>query len=130
MRWLDGVRQSTELLGAPHRLVHIGDRESDIYELFCLAEELGTKFLVRTCVDRLAESRHRKISEAMAEAPLMATHDVFRAKEIGTRIGIMKAGRLVDTLDTASLDAGEIERIYLAHMHDDDAGAARAGVAA
>ena len=76
MRWLDGVRQSTELLGAPHRLVHIGDRESDIYELFCLAEELGTKFLVRTCVDRLAESRHRKISEAMAETPLMATHDV------------------------------------------------------
>ncbi|MEL7492236.1 MAG: transposase DNA-binding-containing protein [Pseudomonadota bacterium] len=59
MRWLDGVRQSTELLGAPHRLVHIGDRESDIYELFCLAEELGTKFLVRTCVDRLAESRQQ-----------------------------------------------------------------------
>ena len=76
MRWLDGVRQSTELLGAPHRVVHIGDRESDIYELFCLAEDLETKFLVRTCVDRLAESRHRKISEAMAQTPLMATHDV------------------------------------------------------
>jgi hypothetical protein len=34
----------------PQNCVHIGDRESDIYELFCLAEELGTKFLVRTCV--------------------------------------------------------------------------------
>ena len=76
MRWLDGVRQSTELLGAPDRLVHIGDRESDIYELFCLAEQLETRFLVRACVDRLAESRHRKISEAMSQAPLMATHDV------------------------------------------------------
>jgi len=51
-------------------------------------------------------------------AILMATHDVFRAKEVGTRIGIMKGGRLVDVLDAAALDAGEIERIYLAHMHE------------
>ncbi|TPV95839.1 MAG: ABC transporter ATP-binding protein [Myxococcales bacterium FL481] len=51
-------------------------------------------------------------------AVLMATHDVFRAKEVGTRIGIMKAGRLVETLDTKSLTAGEIEKIYLEHMHD------------
>lgn len=51
-------------------------------------------------------------------AVLMATHDVFRAKEVGNRIGIMKAGRLVGILDAAALDAGEIERIYLAHMHD------------
>ncbi len=49
-------------------------------------------------------------------AILMATHDVFRAKEIATRIGIMKAGRLIDTLDAAMLDAHEIERIYLSHM--------------
>lgn len=63
-------------------------------------------------------------------AILMATHDVFRAKEIGTRIGIMKAGKLVDTLDAASLDAGEIERIYLAHMHDGADDAANAGAAA
>ena len=32
--------QSTELLGDPKRCVHIGDRESDIYESFCLAQEL------------------------------------------------------------------------------------------
>ncbi|MEP2990648.1 MAG: ABC transporter ATP-binding protein [Parasphingorhabdus sp.] len=51
-------------------------------------------------------------------AILMATHDVFRAKEIGSRIGIMKAGHLVDLLDAATLGAEEIERIYLAHMHD------------
>ncbi|MEO1135449.1 MAG: ABC transporter ATP-binding protein, partial [Pseudomonadota bacterium] len=60
-------------------------------------------------------------------AILMATHDVFRAKEIGTRIGIMKSGRLIDTLDASALDAREIEKIYLAHMHDD---AAAAGAAA
>ena len=30
--------------------MHIGDRESDIYELFCLAKELGTHFLVSALV--------------------------------------------------------------------------------
>ena len=51
-------------------------------------------------------------------AVLLATHDLFRAKEIGTRIGIMKGGRLVELLDPRRLDSAEIERIYVAHMHD------------
>ena len=63
-------------------------------------------------------------------AVLMATHDVFRAKEVGTRIGIMKAGKLINNLDASALDAGEIERIYLAHMHDGNSGNGDAGVAA
>ncbi len=40
IRWLENLRQSTELLGDPTRCIHIGDRESDIYELFCLAQQL------------------------------------------------------------------------------------------
>src|SRR3954451_14013268 len=54
MRWLANMRDATALLGAPERLVHVGDRENDIYEFFCAAAELGTHVLVRTCVDRLA----------------------------------------------------------------------------
>lgn len=53
-RWLENLRQSTALLNKPSQCVHIGDRESDIYELFAVAQALGTNFLVRTCVDRLA----------------------------------------------------------------------------
>lgn len=53
-RWLENLRQSTALFGEPQRCIHVEDRESDIYELFCLAYELQTNFLVRTCVDRLA----------------------------------------------------------------------------
>ncbi|WP_439823434.1 IS4/Tn5 family transposase DNA-binding protein [Caballeronia sordidicola] len=34
-RRLENLRQSTTLLGEPGRCVHVGDRESDIYELFC-----------------------------------------------------------------------------------------------
>jgi hypothetical protein len=40
---------------------------------------------------------------------------------VAHRVGIMKAGRLVAELPTASLSHGELERIYLDHMRDGDA---------
>ncbi len=73
IRWLENLKQSTELLGEAERCVHIGDRESDIYELFCAAEQSGTKFLVRTCVDRLADGGGHTISAAMRSAKVRAT---------------------------------------------------------
>lgn len=76
MRWLDNLRLSTELIGAPERCVHIGDRESDIYELYCLAEELGTNFLVRSCVDRLAEDGNTTIAKVMATVQSSGTHQI------------------------------------------------------
>ena len=51
-------------------------------------------------------------------AILVATHDLFRAKESGTRVGIMKHGRLVATLRTEEIGHAELEQIYLKHMHD------------
>lgn len=51
-------------------------------------------------------------------AILMATHDLFRAKESGTRVGIMKHGRLLEVLDTSQLGHRDLEQIYLQHMHD------------
>jgi ABC-2 type transport system ATP-binding protein len=51
-------------------------------------------------------------------AILMATHDLFRAKEVGTRVGIMRRGVLRAELDPALLAHADLERIYLEHMHD------------
>jgi len=51
-------------------------------------------------------------------AVLMATHDLFRAKESGTRLGIMRAGRLVQTLATSDIGHADLEQLYLEHMHD------------
>jgi ABC-2 type transport system ATP-binding protein len=51
-------------------------------------------------------------------AILMATHDLFRAKESGTRVGIMKHGKLLEVLDTSQLGHRDLEQIYLQHMHD------------
>ncbi|UFP96055.1 ABC transporter ATP-binding protein [Gloeobacter morelensis] len=49
-------------------------------------------------------------------AVLMATHDLFRAKEAGTRVGIMNAGRLVATARTEDLGYEQLERLYLESM--------------
>ncbi|MDE2806500.1 MAG: ABC transporter ATP-binding protein [Gemmatimonadota bacterium] len=51
-------------------------------------------------------------------AVLMATHDLFRAKDTGTRVGIMRYGRLVTELSTDEIGHADLERIYLEHMHD------------
>jgi ABC-2 type transport system ATP-binding protein len=51
-------------------------------------------------------------------AVLMATHDLFRAKESGTHVGIMRHGRLLATHRTADLSHADLERIYLDHMRD------------
>jgi ABC-2 type transport system ATP-binding protein len=59
----------------------------------------------------------KKLSGA-GVAVLMATHDLFRAKETGTRVGIMRHGRLMRNLDTKEIGHADLERIYLEHMHD------------
>jgi len=60
----------------------------------------------------------RKLADE-GTAVLMATHDLFRAKEIADRIGIMKSGNLVEELSPDTLDQAALEEIYLRHMHDD-----------
>ncbi len=76
IRWLENVQQSTALLGEPGRCVHIGDRESDIYELFCAAQEAGTHFLIRTCVDRLAGDGDHTIADEMDEVAVKGLHRI------------------------------------------------------
>ena len=73
-RLIDNVRQATELLGEAERCVHIADREGDIYELFSAATEVGTHFLVRICVDRMAGENGGTIDKTMADTPVAGIH--------------------------------------------------------
>ena len=50
---------------------------------------------------------------AKGTAILMATHDIFRAREIASRIGIMKQGNLESVIDASSISANELEDLYL-----------------
>ena len=83
VRWLENMRQATALLGDPARLVHIGDRENDIYEFFCAAQAAGTHFLVRACVDRLAGDGRHTIADEMGEVAVQGLHRVEVAGEDG-----------------------------------------------
>ena len=43
----------------------------------------------------------------------MATHDIFNAVNVSTKIGIMKEGKLVYTADTDTINASELQNLYL-----------------
>lgn len=50
------------------------------------------------------------------KAVFMSTHDIFRAKEIADRVGIMKEGHLVMVKTKEELAEEDLERIYLDYM--------------
>ena len=50
-------------------------------------------------------------------AILMATHDLFRAKEVSTHIGIMRSGKLENYSNSSELSLKELETIYLDIMN-------------
>jgi ABC-2 type transport system ATP-binding protein len=52
------------------------------------------------------------------KAILMCTHDIFRAKDIANRIGIMKEGRLVLERTREEFEKEDLEKIYLKYMQE------------
>lgn len=74
VRWLDNLRPSIERLGQLECRTHIGDRESDIYELYGLTQGLGAHFLVRACIDRLAGDGGHTIATEMEETSVKGLH--------------------------------------------------------
>jgi len=55
---------------------------------------------------------------ADGHAVLAVTHDIFRAQQMADRIGIMRQGKLVDTVDPRTMSANEIEALYVHHLRD------------
>jgi ABC-2 type transport system ATP-binding protein len=60
-------------------------------------------------------SQLRKLRER-GKAILMTTHDIFRAKQIADRVGIMKQGRLVATRKRDEFKHADLEAIYIHEM--------------
>jgi len=54
--------------------------------------------------------------KAKGVATLMATHDLFRAKEVASHIGIMKDGQLKQELVAHDITLQELEKAYLNTM--------------
>ncbi|HPI76211.1 MAG TPA: ABC transporter ATP-binding protein [bacterium] len=47
---------------------------------------------------------------------LMTTHDIFRAKEIADRVGIMSSGNLVRVLEKEEVEKSDLEDLYLQYI--------------
>lgn len=70
-------------------------------------------------LDPKASNEFANILKAMkvnGTAIIIATHDIFRAKEIGSRIGIMREGRILEEIDPSAVSHTDIEDIYVRHM--------------
>ena len=91
MCWVQNLHASTNLLGEAGRCVHVGDRASDVYELFCAAQDNGTHFVVRTCVDRRTEEGTTTIEHEMEEVPATGDHRVeIRDKRSHVSVAVLK----------------------------------------
>lgn len=54
--------------------------------------------------------------KAEGKAIWMTTHDIFRAKEIADRVGIMVEGRLVQVLKREDLEQQDLEKLYVEYV--------------
>jgi len=43
----------------------------------------------------------------------MATHDIFNAVNVGTKIGIMKEGKLIHAVENNNISANDLQQLYL-----------------
>jgi ABC-2 type transport system ATP-binding protein len=57
----------------------------------------------------------RKLADEGA-AIMMASHDLFRVREVCSRIGILKNGKLIKELNSTDVSANELESVYLEFM--------------
>jgi len=55
---------------------------------------------------------------AEGKSILMSTHDIFRAKEVADKVGIMKEGRLVMLRNRDEFLEEDLEKIYLDYMQE------------
>jgi hypothetical protein len=69
LRWWTSIDQSERKVGRPGLLLHVGDRESDIYELFSRCDEASYRLLVRAAQDRRVEGEHRLLWAQMESLP-------------------------------------------------------------
>ncbi len=70
-------------------------------------------------LDPLASNELSDLLKKLASegaAILMASHDIFRVREVCHRIGILKQGRLVKEIRSEAVSANELERLYLEYM--------------
>ncbi|MCH2225276.1 MAG: ABC transporter ATP-binding protein [Crocinitomicaceae bacterium] len=74
-------------------------------------------------LDPLASNELSELLKKLAgegAAILMASHDIFRVREVCDRIGILRQGRLVKEIQGKDVSANELEKLYLKFMNNQE----------
>ena len=61
-------------------------------------------------------SRAIRAAAARGAAVLMATHDLYRVREVADRVGVLRSGRIGEAIDPKRLDHVELEQLYVAEL--------------
>jgi hypothetical protein len=71
-RWLEAMQNAHAALPKDIYAVHVCDREGDILEFFCKADELGANYLVRNQYDRMIidENGNKRLSDYISNTPV------------------------------------------------------------
>jgi hypothetical protein len=77
-RWARGIRAAASRVADPSKLIHVADREGDIYELLAELRASGTRFIIRSAQNRVVDvgDLRSHLRDVSREAPTRYTVDV------------------------------------------------------
>lgn len=76
-RWIESLRQAESKVSSETQLVHVADREADIFELFALPRATNSKLLVRVKNNRKVKHELGKLFPTLAQSPVLGEMTVI-----------------------------------------------------
>lgn len=75
-KWITSLKESVQNIPPTTRIVTIGDRESDVYDLFVEANELKQEFIVRANHNRKIKNSDEKLFDIVKKTPAIGQIDI------------------------------------------------------
>ena len=80
-KWLRGLRNSVGRVGKRCQVVTVADREADVFDVFAVATELTSDWVIRARHDRVLPSEAGKLGAELEQAPLALRTEVEVARQ-------------------------------------------------
>lgn len=81
VKWLQAMHAVMERVAGRCQVVTVADREADVYEVFALAAELESEWVIRARHDRQLADGTGRVAAAVAATPVLATQQVEVARQ-------------------------------------------------
>lgn len=76
-KWIEALREVTEIVPRTTRVITVCDREADIYEFLSEAKALNADILIRACSDRnLAEEPEQRLFNKLSTLPVIGVAEL------------------------------------------------------